>query len=76
MIVIEKFADPKPGQEAAFSLAWKHRAIAGTILANVPWWRPRKWRKAYRLWAWTVDRTKRHGRDRVMGLGPARAPAP
>ena len=70
MVIVTKWGDPKPGFEWEYGLAWRHRHLASVMLLKVSrsWWlgfRPSVYRRAFRLWAEAVDRTKQYGQDRL-----------
>jgi hypothetical protein len=78
MIIVGKWAEPKPGCEDRYYIAMRHRYIASCLLMRVPSWRPWLYRRVFRLWADAVNRMKIYGQDRVQhvrsstGAGSAR----
>ena len=72
MQIVYKWAEPRPGYEFQYYLAWKHRHIAGALLKRFSWhvWPSRAYQRAFSLWADAVDRTKRYGRDIVLASPP------
>lgn len=63
-------AEPRPGHEFQYWLAWKHRHIASqwSLRLMRRSWNPFLWKKirqADRMWGHAVDRVHRHGQDVV-----------
>ena len=68
---IHMWAEPKPGREFQYYLAWKHRSRTGKMMREVSKrpWRDlfgTKYRRVYKLWAHAVERTKIHGQDVII----------
>lgn len=68
---IHKWAEPKPGKEFEYYLAWKHRGHLSTLMLETmkkPWrdLLGRRYRRINKLWARAVNRTKIYGQDVVI----------
>lgn len=63
MIVFQTmWAEPKPGHESAYALAWKHRVMWLDVRDASPWWQFGRRRRCLDGWRRAVARIKQHGR--------------
>lgn len=59
-------ADPIPGKETQYFLAWKHRHGWARLHKRTPWWQPRKSRRRFNEWMRAIRRTHEFGQDRIV----------
>jgi hypothetical protein len=55
--------EPKPGFEAEYRRAWRHRAIWPTLYDRTPWWQPRKRARRLKGWLRAINDVHRFGQD-------------
>lgn len=70
MQIVYLSAEPAPGKEMAYWIAWKHRVYMMRLYDKTPWWQFRKknrrWNKALNA----ITRTYDHGQDVVIEFTP------
>lgn len=59
-------AEPAPGHEFQWNLAWKHRHLCGQIYLATPWWHLRAKARRWAMWMRSIRRTHEHAQDVEM----------
>lgn len=64
--IILRSGEPRPGMEAAYRLAWKHRARMSVLWLQTPWWQWRRKRRRWDAYLHAIGRTHSAGQDVVL----------